>query len=186
MKSLVWDMRRICELSLNLMPVYALEELVLHYLMDLDPSVWVSHQYFANQISGRRCQILRQSDTTSLNYLENLVRRHWRIAMTWTVCNISILSDSNFHRLGAERCESSKHFTYQNPKAPNVSLVIVASTYEYFWSCVGRCATVRRHPVFAQVAESFWESEVDELDVAFPVQEDIFRLQVSIYDVFLM
>ena len=111
---------------------------------------------------------------------------HGNECTSWLLTLELSLCGSNLHSFRPKRCKASKDLTDENAKAPDISLVIVASTDQYFWCSVLRCATISPRFLSLHILELLRETKIYQLDVTMCVQQYIFWLQVTEYHVSLM
>ena len=179
-------MRWIYELSGHSVPIDSLEEFVLHDVTDLQANAWVGDKNLADEVARHRVQILRQNYASGLHELDHLLRRHRREATSRATVDECTLSDSNLYRFRSERREAAQNLADQDPEAPYVRLIVVASSYKNLWRRVGWRAAVGSHSVFPDVFQLLAEAKVDQLYVPGSIQENILGLQVSVNDIPLM
>lgn len=93
---------------------------------------------------------------------------------------------SNLHRLRSKGSKAAKHFTDQDAKAPNIDFIIVTCADEYLRSRICWRTTIGPSFVPLYISHLLRKAEVDEFDVAGFVDQNIFRLQIPVYDVSLV
>ena len=89
--------------------------------------------------------------------------------MAWIVIDKPILINQHLHSFWSKWSETTEHFTNKYPKAPNIGLIIVASAYEDFRSCIRRCTTICLNSVFLDIGQLFREAKVNQFNVAMAV-----------------
>ena len=143
------------------MPIGTSEELMIFYIINVEPEVRVHYQDILDDISCDTIQILWQ---TELSFLD--IGKH----------NLIIILT-----LIPKRHEPSYHFTHQHSNAPNVHFVIVTLPSHYLWRWIPRRATICVCSVFPYILKLLCEAEIYQFDVALLINQNVLWLQIPIH-----
>jgi hypothetical protein len=81
-----------------------------------------------------------------------------------------------------EGCEPSHDLANEDADAPDVGFVGVTDLHHYFRGTVSRSSTVSIRPVCFYIVDLLGKSKVNQLNVAFPIDQNVLRFEVSVDD----
>jgi hypothetical protein len=81
--------------------------------------------------------------------------------------------------------KSGDHLLKQRPKAPKIGCFVALFFHENLRSCVLGHSRDRKD-IFLASFDFFGKAKISELDITFPVDHDVFWLEITVYDVFFV